>query len=166
MAEHPDFGRPVTPPNGEQNPYAAPSHYGSPSPQGQPNSYGYADPGYSSQQQPPTYGQPYGQPQPMYGVAPYPQAPYSRPEHPQSQMVFIMGILGIFTGVTAFIAWYMGGQAKKEIAAGAPYEWGGQLKTGYILGKIFAIISIVSIGLIIAVYVLMFMSIFLIGSSY
>ena len=121
----------------------------------QPGGYGQPDPNYG--QQDPNYGQPaYGAPG-GYGA---PQ------EHPQAQTVFILGIVGIFVGIVSFIAWYMGGQAKKEIAAGAPYEWGGQLKTGYILGKIFAIISIVSIGLIIAVYVLMFMSIFLIGSSY
>ena len=101
---------------------------------------GYSDPG-------PDYGTPYHQQsapnqgyqgqQPGYGPAglqqPYQQQGYGpgygayipAPEHPQSQMVFILGIVGIFTGVTAFVAWYMGGQAKKEIEAGAPFPWAG-----------------------------------------
>lgn len=64
-------------------------------------------------------------------------------EHPDSQMVFIMGIIGIFFGILAFIAWYKGNAAKKEIEAGAPYAWDGNIKTGYLLGKVFSIIYIV-----------------------
>lgn len=64
-------------------------------------------------------------------------------EHPKAQSVFILGIVGIFVGICSFIAWYQGGQAKKEIAAGAPYAFEGNLKTGYMLGKIFSIIYIV-----------------------
>lgn len=130
---------------------------------------GYNDPG-------PDYGTPYHQQsapnqgyqgqQPGYGPAglqqPYQQQGYGpgygayipAPEHPQSQMVFILGIVGIFTGVTAFVAWYMGGQAKKEIEAVAPFQWGGQLKTGYTLGKVFGIIWIVGIALYIVFFIL------------
>ena len=141
---------------------------------------GYSDPG-------PDYGTPYhqqsapnlgyqGQPgygqQPGYGAVgqqqPYQQQGYGpgygayvpAPEHPQSQMVFILGIVGIFTGVTAFVAWYMGGQAKKEIDAGAPYQWGGNLKTGYMLGKIFSIITIVGGSLMILFYIAYFIFLF------
>ncbi|MFT3888215.1 MAG: hypothetical protein QM713_08650 [Arachnia sp.] len=64
-------------------------------------------------------------------------------EHPQAQTVFILGIVGIFTGIPAYIAWYLGAQARKEIAAGAPFRWEGNLKTGYLLGKVFGIIGIV-----------------------
>ena len=132
---------------------------------------GYNDPG-------PDYGTPYHQQsapnqgyqgqQPGYGPAglqqPYQQQGYGpgygayipAPEHPQSQMVFILGIVGIFTGVTAFVAWYMGGQAKKEIEAGAPFPWAGQLKTGYTLGKVFGIIWIVGIALYIVFFILYF----------
>ena len=53
------------------------------------------------------------------------------------------------------IAWYMGGQAKKEIAAGAPYPFEGKIKTGYILGKVFGILQIVGIVLAIAIYAIM-----------
>ena len=132
---------------------------------------GYNDPG-------PDYGTPYHQQsapnqgyqgqQPGYGPAglqqPYQQQGYGpgygayipAPEHPQSQMVFILGIVGIFTGVTSFVAWYMGGQAKKEIEAGAPFPWAGQLKTGYTLGKVFGIIWIVGIALYIVFFILYF----------
>lgn len=90
--------------------------------------YGYGQPGY---------GQPVGQP--GYGGV---------QEHPQSQTIFILGIVGIFVGIVAFIAWYMGGQAKKEIQSGAPYAWeGSKAKTGYTLGKVFSIIYIVVMAL-------------------
>lgn len=105
-----------------------PQPYGRPSPYGQPSPY--AQP----------VRQPQQVPQPMPPSMPY---VWTRPEHPQAQMVFILGIVGIFTGIVSFVAWYMGGQAKKEIEAGAPYAWDGQLKTGYVLGKVFGIITIV-----------------------
>ena len=115
----------------------------------QPGGYGQPDP-----QQSPNYG--YGQPagQPGYGAVGGAQ------EHPQTQTVFILGIIGIFTGITAFIAWYLGGQAKKEIEAGAPYQWGGNLKTGYMLGKIFSIITIVGGSLMILFYIAYFIFLF------
>ena len=92
--------------------------------------------------------------QPSYGYS-----GYQVTEHPQSQTVFILGIIGIFTGITSFIAWYLGGQAKKEIEGGAPYLWGGNLKTGYTLGKVFGIISIAVWALVILFYLLLFLSI-------
>ncbi len=163
MAEHPDF-RPGTPGRGQDNQYAE-SSYGA-SPYGEPQSYGSAPYGsapYGQQPQQPGYAPvPYNQgypgQQPGYGqqqgYGPGYGAYIPAPEHPQSQMVFILGIVGIFTGVTAFVAWYMGGQAKKEIEAGAPFQWGGQLKTGYTLGKVFGIIWIVGIALYIVFIIL------------
>ena len=110
----------------------------------QPGGYGQPDPNYG--QQDPNYGQPaYGAPG-GYGA---PQ------EHPQAQTVFILGIVGIFVGIVSFIAWYMGGQAKKEIAAGAPYAFEGKLKTGYLLGKVFSIIYIVVIVLYIIAFIVL-----------
>lgn len=107
------------------------------------NSYGQSasQPGYGQQQ---AYGQqnyasqPYGQQ--AYGQQNYGQA---LAEHPQTQTIFILGIVGIFVGICSWIAWYMGGQAKKEIEGGAPYKWEGNIKTGYMLGKVFGIIYIV-----------------------
>ena len=87
----------------------------------------------------------YPQGSPQY----YPGAPIR--EHPQTQTVFVLGIVGIFVGILAFFAWYMGGKAKKEIEAGAPYAWDGNLKTGYLLGKIFGIINIV----VVVLYIIM-----------
>ena len=95
---------------------------------------GYYDQSYGQGYGQQGYGQPYG-----YGMT---------AEHPQTQTVFLLGIIGIFVGIVPFIAWYMGGQAKKEIDAGAPYQWdGSKLKTGYMLGKVFSIIYIVFMAL-------------------
>lgn len=68
------------------------------------------------------------------------------PEHPQATPVLILGVLGLFTsGVCSWIAWYMGAKARNEIEAGAPYRWEGNLKTGYILGKVFGILAIIGV---------------------
>lgn len=82
-----------------------------------------------------------------------------RLEHPQASTVFTMGILGIFVPIVSFIAWYMGSSAKKEIDAGAPYAWEGNLKTGYLLGMIFSIIGIISIALFV-LYIIFMMVLF------
>ena len=171
---------PYAQPTGQPSPYAQPAAQptSQPSPYGQP-SYGQSTPyGQAAGQTP--YGVPYqtgagyGQPQ-QGGMAPYgqPQAPgyaygggYAAADHPQTQTVFILGIIGIFTGITAFIAWYLGGQAKKEIEAGAPYQWAGNLKTGYMLGKIFSIITIVGGSLMILFYIAYFIFIFALIGSY
>ncbi len=106
-------------------------------------------------QQPPA--QPgYGYQQPYYGYQP-------PAEHPQAQTVFILGIVGIFTGILSFVAWYLGAEAKKEIEAGAPYPFEGKLKTGYLLGKILGIISLACAGLgllLLIVYFVMMLAIF------
>lgn len=69
-------------------------------------------------------------------------------EHPKAQTVFILSIVGIFVGICAPIAWYMGVQAKKEVAA-QPGQWSseGNLKTGTMIGKIFTILYIIGIVL-------------------
>ncbi|WP_297740703.1 hypothetical protein [uncultured Tessaracoccus sp.] len=91
----------------------------------------------------------YQQPSGMQQYASYGQ----QGEHPQAQTVLILGILGFVTGITAYIGWYMGGKAKKEIEAGAPYRWDGNLKTGYLISKILSIISIVSIAVMIVIFI-------------
>lgn len=92
---------------------------------GQP---GYGQQGYA--------GQGYG----AYGYAPYTMGPQA--EHPRAQTVLILGILGFLFWIPAFFGWYMGGKAKKEIQAGAPYRFDGSLKAGYILSIISSIIAI------------------------
>ncbi len=95
---------------------------------------------------------------------PYGQTPYGQPaEHPKAQMVFIMGIVGIFVSILAFVAWYMGGQVKKEIEAnpGGPYRFEGNVKTGYTLGKIFSILWIVGA----VIYVIAMIAIFALAAT-
>ncbi|MBK7822321.1 MAG: hypothetical protein IPJ61_14990 [Tessaracoccus sp.] len=125
-----------------------------PPPEAAPSAPTYADPYGNGRPAPTPYGAsaPYPQdlapaPSIPYGYGGYQGNPYALGEHPQAQIVFILGIVGIFTGIPAFIAWYMGGQARKEIQGGAPYRWEGNLKTGYLLGKVFGIISIVGVAL-------------------
>ena len=112
-------------------------------------------PPYNGYQPPPS--QPgYGYQQPYHGYLP-------PAEHPQAQTVFILGIVGIFTGILSFVAWYLGAEAKKEIEAGAPYPFEGKLKTGYLLGKILSIISLASAGLgllLLIIYFVMMLFIF------
>ena len=57
----------------------------------------------------------------------------------------MLGILGFFVPIVPFVAWYMGGQIKKQIDAGAPYQWEGSLKIGYLIGKILGILQIASL---------------------
>lgn len=86
----------------------------------------------------------------------YPQGPYSpmKSEHPQAQTVLILGIVSLFVAPLGFVAWYMGGKAKKQIAAGAPYNWGGGIQIGYIIGIITGILFIV--GAVIWIMAIMF----------
>lgn len=156
----PSFSQPAPgQPRSAPDPYVQQSV--APDPYGQqsvaPDPYGQQQ--YPAQQYPAqqygqqTYGQPWTQqqyPQP-YGQQPYPPATYPfqgvPAEHPQAQTIFILGIVGLFVPICCWIAWYMGGQARKEIQAGAPYRWEGNLKTGFLLGKIIGIISIVGVML-------------------
>ena len=78
-------------------------------------------------------------------------------ERPKAQTVFILSIVGIFVGICAPIAWYMGVQAKKEVAA-QPGQWSseGNLKTGTMIGKIFTILYIIGIVLWIVMMIVAF----------
>lgn len=106
--------------------------------------YGVQPPAYDQQQ----YGQPaYGQGLPASG---YGQP--MQPEHPQAQLVLILSLVSLLVGITCFIAWYLGGKAKKEIEAGAPYRWDGPLQIGYWLGKILSILGIIFFVLWVAIF--------------
>lgn len=74
--------------------------------------------------------------------------PAQLPDHPKAQTVFILGIVGIFVGICAPIAWFMGSSAQKEIAAN-PGMWNpeGSLKIGKLLGMIFTLLYILGIVL-------------------
>jgi hypothetical protein len=139
-----------------------------PNPQGQPYDQNpQSQPGSNPYQPPP--GQypggsaPYGQSSP----APYGQsspAPYGQPyggvatqEHPQGTMIFVLGIIGIFVGVCAPIAWYLGNKTLREItASGASYSNVSQIRTGRMLGKVFTIIYIVFIVLYVVALIVIF----------
>lgn len=138
-----------------QNPNPG-SPYGQPSPYSQPSSYGqspYGQPGqgqYGQYQQQPGYGM-----QPNYGGYGQPL-----PEHPQASTVLLCGILGFFVPFVSFVAWVIGGNARNEINAGAPYVWDGGLKIGYWLGKVMSILSIISAAVAILMVVLMIGGVF------
>jgi K+ transporter len=84
---------------------------------------------------------PPGQPMP-YGQS-YPMAPQ---EHPQGTTVLVLGIVGIFFGIAAPFAWYLGNKAQKEIrASGQSYSNEQNINIGRILGMVFTIIYILTI---------------------
>lgn len=84
-------------------------------------------------------------------------------EHPKAQTVLILSIVGIFVGICAPIAWYMGAQAKKEaLAQPGRYSIDGSLKTGTLIGKIFTILYIIGIVLWV---VIMIASLALLGTT-
>ena len=107
------------------NPQYGPDLSKQPDAPGQPQ---YGQPAYGQPSDPYAQQPGYGQQQPGYGVQPYQPQPYgyAKMDHPQSQMVFIMAIVGISTSITSFVAWYMGAQAKKEIEV-PPGSWRHQL---------------------------------------
>lgn len=156
---------PIYPPSGSA-PYGQPG-YGdpAPAPYAQPVYGDPAQPSYGADYGQAPYGQaPYGQgaPQP-YGMTPYGQQAYGQPgygygqpEHPQATTILVLGILGFFVPIVPFVAWYMGGQIKRQIDSGAPYQWEGSLKIGYLIGKILGIIQIASVVLTIVWLVFMF----------
>jgi hypothetical protein len=69
----------------------------------------------------------------------------------------VLGIVGIFVGVCAPIAWYLGNKTLREItASGASYSNVSQIRTGRMLGKVFTIIYIVLIVLYIVFFIVIF----------
>ena len=128
---------PGQPPPGQYPPGQYPASGSTPAPYGQqpPAPYG---------QQPPA---PYGQQ--SYGVA--------TQEHPQGTIIFVLGIVGIFVGVCAPIAWWLGNKTLREItASGASFSNVSQIRTGRMLGKVFTIIYIVLIVLYIVFFIVIF----------
>ena len=128
---------PYQPPPGQYPGGSAPYGQSSPAP------YGQSSPAPYGQSSPAPYGQPYGAAAPQ--------------EHPQGTMIFVLGIIGIFVGVCAPIAWYLGNKTLREIAAsGASYSNVSQIRTGRMLGKVFTIIYIVFIVLYIVALIVIF----------
>ncbi len=90
---------------------------------------------YSPQPNQPGQPMPYGQ-----------NYPTAQQEHPQGTTVLVLGIVGIFIGLAAPFAWYIGNKAMKEIrASGQSYSNEQQINIGRILGMVFTIIYIITI---------------------
>ena len=141
----------------DQNPQDQPGSNPYQPPPGQPPPGQYPPGQYpASGSTPAPYGQqppaPYGQQ--SYGVA--------SQEHPQGTIIFVLGIVGIFVGVCAPIAWYLGNKTQREItASGASFSNVSQIRTGRMLGKVFTIIYAV----LIVLYIVFFIVIFAIAGS-
>lgn len=79
---------------------------------------------------------------------------YSAPEHPQATTVLVLGVVSFAMPILSFIAWYMGGRAKAEIARGAPYPYAGNLRVGHVIGKVVGILTIIGGGILLAIFAL------------
>jgi hypothetical protein len=107
-----------------------------------PNQPGWGDQGG---QAPPPH--PYGAP--AYGG--YQPSP---PDHPQATTILVLGIIGVFVGVVAPVAWWMGSKAKKEIEASGGRIGGlQQVTVGWILGIIMSILLAVSLVIMLFVFI-------------
>ena len=172
------------------NPTTAQSSYQSS--YGQPYGPSYGQPQY----QPPAYGQPpYAQA--PYGQAPYGQAPYGqpqhgqpyaqtpygyppyagftppRPDHPQSTLSLILGIVGLVFGfgcglgfLVSPFAWALGRNAVREVRASHGHLGGeGTARAGMILGIIGTVLLVLAILALIGFAVLVAVSDTTTGSS-
>ena len=147
-----DPQNPQSQPSG--NPYEQPGGQYPPAGQQYPPAGQEYPPAQGQQQYPASQPSPYGQPPAQYGQQQYGMA---GGEHPQGTMIFVLGIVGIFVGVCAPIAWYLGNKTLREItASGANYSNVSQIRTGRMLGKVFTIIYIVFIVLYIIALVVIF----------
>ena len=166
----------------EQNPYGQPEQqYGQ---QQYPQQYGqppYAQPGYGQQQPPygppypqPTYGPPsYGYPPPggqsgppVPGYPPYAAFPAPRPDHPQSTLALVLGVVGLLFGFSCGVgflaspfAWAIGRNAVKEIQASHGRLGGeGTAKAGMITGIVGTVLLILGVLLLVGFAILIAVS--------
>lgn len=96
-------------------------------------------------------------PQPFPGAAQYAPEPWATggypvgfgapSEHPQATTVLILGILSLFIGVTGPFAWFLGSQARREMAAN-PGRWApsGSLTVGWVLGVVTTLLGVLAVG--------------------
>lgn len=104
------------------------------------------DPGYM----PPRVADLRAQPPVPYPDMPYPTVPAGvRPEHPQSTVILVLGILSFVCGlILGPVAWGLGNKAKRECEAGL-YRLTDPLRIGRVLGMVATILLIVVVALII-----------------
>lgn len=96
---------------------------------------------------------PYQQPYPPPGGAPYAYAP---PDHPQATLVLVLGILGLaLCQVLGPVAWVMGHRARREIAASGGTVGGHtQVTVGWALGIVATVLLVLSIVAIVTILVI------------
>lgn len=92
---------------------------------------------------------PYGAPPPGPG---YPVKP---PDHPQTIVILILGIIGVTVfQICAPIAWYLGNKAKKEIEASNGAIGGlSTVNLGRILGIVGTMIVVISVVIVVVAIV-------------
>lgn len=66
----------------------------------------------------------------------------------------LLPVAAVAGAVLGIAAWRAGSRARREIRGGAPFAWGGRLRTGYILGIVGALTSVVGALLVIGALVL------------
>lgn len=87
---------------------------------------------------------------PNYG-APTPFGFDARPEHPDANLVLILGVAALFTVVTGPFAWYFGSRARAQLRA-QPQRWSPS--TGLTVGWALGILT--SLGMIAFVALMVF----------
>jgi len=141
-------------------------------PTGQPPAANYQNPVVGSGQSPEPSGwsepQQFGALQPVNAQPPMQfgqRVPYGYgapmlPEHPNSTLVLVLGIVGLLTNFVAFpfispIAWYLGAKARRDIAHNpGVYSDNGKLTAGLVLGVVGTLLALAFIGFIVLVIVL------------
>ena len=95
------------------------------------------------------------------GVAPY---PHLRPEHPQGTAVLLLGLVGLIFAPAAFVAWFLGSRAQREIEdCGLDYANSGSITAGRVLGMVVSIAYIVGFGALVVLP--MVFGVFAMGSA-
>lgn len=129
-----------------QNPVLGSGQPSEPSGWSEPQRFGAVQP-VNAPQPPMQFGQrvPYGYGAPML------------PEHPNSTLVLVLGIVGLLTNFIAFpfispIAWYLGAKARRDISHNpGVYSDNGRLTAGLVLGVIGTVLALAFVGFIVMV---------------
>ncbi|MCI6583916.1 MAG: hypothetical protein MSC45_02450 [Mobiluncus sp.] len=95
-----------------------------------------------------------GQPMPGQPMPNQPMQPAYQQEGPQDSTVMVLGIIGIFVAICAFIGWYIGSKAQKDALAQGQQP-SQKLKTWTTVSKVVSIIWIVLLVLYVLFFVVM-----------
>ncbi len=103
-------------------------------------------------------------PQPNYAL-PIPGGGFTAaPEHPDTMLVLILGLLSWVTGITGPFAWYFGSRARRQMREN-PGRWSAStgLTVGWVLGIISSALVIVS--LVVVILGMVFLSVALVTTG-